>query len=218
MGLHIYQVTGAGRATCAFFGCARTNFGNVKVRSIFLVASGFQAPRSPTGETSTPYQYCRPSQPNAFEPQAVCTSPAITRSSRLCKLSGACDWLPERMLWRKRAEWVGQTHQTDMLTSRLIGACWLPDWQARSIETWESQVWKAFRLENLQTVMLGIKNPDPRFPENFSWIHGGNLGSWIHKSLRLESRLESDLKPEGNFGYLFLLHLLFFIYWLIYDA
>ena len=54
MGLHIYQVTGAGRATCAFFGCARTNFGNVKVRSIFLVASGFQAPRSPTGESSSP--------------------------------------------------------------------------------------------------------------------------------------------------------------------
>jgi hypothetical protein len=95
-----------------------------------------------------------------------------------------------------------------MLTSRLTG----------KVETWESQVWKAFRLENLQTVMLGIKNPDPRFPENFSWIHGGNLGSWIHKSLRLESRLESDLKPEGNFGYLFLLHLLFLIYWLIYDT
>ena len=39
-----------------------------------------------------------------------------------------------------------------------------------------------------------------------------DLGSWIHKSLRLESRLESDLKPEGNVGYLFLLHLLCFIY------
>ena len=149
---------------------------------------------APPEKALAPSGCCRPSQPNA----AVWT--ALLRPSRLCKVSGACDWLPEatgrttrawlfcsvtlldtgiaivrargrtednsidpgRMLWRKRAEWVGHPHRTDMLlTSRLIGACWLPDWQARSkLENLKSG--RRSDLKNLQTVMLGIKNPDPR--------------------------------------------------------
>ena len=83
--------------------------------------------------------------------------------------------------------------------------------QVSSLTQVWTPVWVTYgsKIQDFQKVFLGS------MVEILEILH---LGSWIHKSLRLESRLESDLKPEGNVGYLFLLHLLCFIYWLIYDA
>jgi hypothetical protein len=41
--------------------------------------------------------------------------------------------------------------------------------------TWESPVWKGFRLENLKSDIIRIQYP--RFSKNRSWIQGRNLGS-----------------------------------------
>ena len=41
--------------------------------------------------------------------------------------------------------------------------------------TWESPVWKGFRLENLKSDIIRIQYP--RFSKNMSWIQGRNLGS-----------------------------------------
>ena len=249
MGLHIYQVTGAGRATCAFFGCARTNFGNVKVRSIFLVASGFQAPRSPTGESSSPLWMLQTIAAKCLR-STGCLDSCTGTSPAEQALQGV--WSLWLTAWSHREDDQGlvvlqrdtsghrdrhsestgkdRGQQYRARKDAMTETCGMsrtnsPDWHVDFQIDRQGRNLRISSLEGVQTWKSPDSNvgnqesrskiQDPRFPENFSWIHGGNLGSrrgswiqdfwagskksfleildlgsWIHKSLRLESRLE----------------------------